>query len=77
MYLNEKLSEDKRVAKGVRLNHVREEKLTNNPEVESRLFFEKAIVETLQEENFYLVILALLFMRWPQPGSQIDTNESR
>lgn len=44
-YLNEKLGEDKRVAKGVRLNHVLEEKLTNNPEVESRLFFEKDIVE--------------------------------
>ena len=27
--------------KGVRLNHVLEEKLTSNPEVESRLFFEK------------------------------------
>lgn len=45
MYLNEKLDDDKRVAKGVRLNHVLEEKLTNNPEVESRLFFEKDIVE--------------------------------
>lgn len=51
MYLNEKLSEDKRVAKGVRLNHVLEEKLTNNPEVESRLFFEKAIVEIHQDST--------------------------
>lgn len=42
MYLNEKLSEDKRVGKkGMRLNHVLEEKLTNNPEVESRLFLKR------------------------------------
>lgn len=51
MYLNEKLSEDKRVAKGSRLNHVLEEKLTNNPEVEKQAFLEKAIVEIHQDST--------------------------
>ena len=46
IYLNKKLGEDKRVAKGARLDHILEKKLSSNPGAESSLFFEKDIVET-------------------------------